>query len=188
MLGSLWHLGSTRVAAFTVHEPPATGGTRLEQADRLLFVRDGFSWRAALFSPLYLIVRGEWLALAAYAGAGILALAVLNLVGASADWYGWTWLLLNVVTGFEASEIKRWSLGRAGWRELASVSGRGLEEAERRFYEAWLPTAEARPSVPSDHGTFPASIHPAEGDTVSHIETGLRRFSQSLRTKFATRT
>jgi hypothetical protein len=185
MLGSLWHFGRTRVAAFTVHEPPEKGGTRFEQADRLLFVGDGFSWRAALFSPIYLIVRGEWLALAAYAGAAVLALAVLNLIGASADWYVWTWLLLNVVIAFEASEIKRWSLGRAGWREIATVSGAGQDEAERRFFEAWLPSVEETPSGLEARGAFEALFSSPEDDAVSRIEKRLRRFSQSLRTKFA---
>lgn len=183
MLGSLLHIGTTRVAAFTVHEPQEMSGTRLEQAEKLVFVGDGFSWRAALFSPLYLILRGEWLALAAYAGAAVLALAVLNLIGATSDWYVWTWLLLNVVTGFEASEIKRWSLGRAGWREVATVSGSSREEAERRFFEAWLPSVVESPSRDPSGLDF----NPAEGDTVSRVEHGLRRFSQSLRTKFATR-
>jgi hypothetical protein len=185
MLGSLLHFGRARVAAFTVHQPPETGGTKLEQADRLLFVGDGFSWRAALFSPFYLIVRGEWLALAAYAGASILALAVLNLIGAKPDWYIWTWLLINVVIGFEASEIKRWSLGRAGWHEIATVSGAGQEEAERRFFEAWLPSIEPGSSGHESHRPFDPDFSPAEDDAISRIENGLRRFSKSLRTKFA---
>jgi hypothetical protein len=177
MFGSLWRFGLTRVSAFTVHKPPESGGTRFEQADRLMFVGDGFSWRAALFSPVYLILRGEWLALAAYVGAAILAVAILNLIGASADWYVWTWLLLNLVTGFEASEIKRWSLTHAGWLEIATVSGAGQEEAERRFFEAWLPSVDDKP--PGPQFTSPG------GDTVSRIESTLRRVSQNLRTKFA---
>jgi hypothetical protein len=179
MFGSLWRFGLARVSSFTVHEPPESGGTRFEQAERLLFVGDGFSWRPALFSPFYLLFRGEWLALAAYAGAAILAVAILNLIGASADWCVWTWLLLNVVTGFEASEIKRWSLAHTGWREIATVSGAGQEEAERRFFEAWLPSIDDKPP-----GLL---FNSPEGDTVSRIETGLRRLSQNLRTKFATR-
>ncbi|WBT38373.1 MULTISPECIES: DUF2628 domain-containing protein [Hyphomicrobium] len=181
MLGSLWRMISgAGVAAFTVHEPPHASGTRLARAERLLFVRDGFSWRAALFSPVYLIVRGEWLALAAYAGAAILAIAILNLAGAKTDWIVWTFLILNVLTGFEASEIKRWSLGRAGWQEIATVSGRGPDEAERRFFEAWLP------SIPVE--TPGSSGNPDPGhDTVSRMENALRGFSQSLRTRYATK-
>jgi hypothetical protein len=66
------------------------------------------------------------------------------------------------------------------------VSGRGQEEAERRFFEAWLPSVEER-SPASGPGNFTSSLHPSEGDTVSRVETGLRRFSQSLRTKFVPR-
>ena len=36
---------------FTVHEPPNPPADRIERADKLVFVKDGFSWMAALFAP-----------------------------------------------------------------------------------------------------------------------------------------
>lgn len=173
------------MAAFTVHEPPGAGGGRMERAESLLFVRDGFSWRAALFSPFYLFVRGEWLALAAYAVAALALVAVLRLSGAESDWYAWMFAVLNVVTGFEVSELKRWSLGRRGWREVATVSGRGLEEAERRFFEVWLP------SLPDDGAAGPPTarriVLPGDGAT-ARLEAGVERLAARLRNKFALKT
>lgn len=177
--------GMARVSAFTVHEPPQVGGTKLQQAESLLFVRDGFSWRAALFSPFYFLVRGEWLALAVYAAAAIALVAVLNLIGAKSDWFGWTFLLLNVIAGFEASDLKRWSLGRAGWREIATVSGRGRDEAERRFFDAWLPTV--RPETPG-HEPRAAAVALAHDDTTSRVEAAVQRLAARLRSKFAVKT
>jgi hypothetical protein len=182
MLG--WLLsGRTRVSAFTVHEPPhvppASGGTRLGRAESLVFVGDGFSWRAALFSPVYLIVCGEWLALAVYAAAAVALSAFLALIGAEPDWAVWMFVLLNVVIGFEMSGLKRWSLARAGWREIAAVSGRGQDDAERRFFEAWLPT------VPADGSDAGDGAHNAAAGFETRLEASVRRLARRLRTPFA---
>ncbi len=51
---------------FTVHEPPNPPADRIERADRLVFVKDGFSWMAALFAPLWMLVHRLWWALLGY--------------------------------------------------------------------------------------------------------------------------
>ncbi|HYD15765.1 MAG TPA: DUF2628 domain-containing protein [Hyphomicrobium sp.] len=186
MLGLLVN-GMARVSAFTVHEPPQGGGTKLERAEHMIFVRDGFSWRAALFGPFYLLVRGEWMALAAYIAAAALLSAIMAVSGAKTDWFVLAFILLNVLTGFEVSELKRWSLGRRGWQEIASVSGRGQEEAERRFFEAWLPTLPADAPDYERHGSAGPWSPPAD-DTTSRIEAAVRSLSTRLRAKYATKT
>ncbi|MCC7252810.1 DUF2628 domain-containing protein [Hyphomicrobium sp.] len=179
--------GMARVSAFTVHEPPKAGGTRLDRAERLLFVGDGFSWLVVLFGPLYFLARGEWLALAAYTAAAVVLASILSLAGVGSGWSGWIFFLLNVVAGFEANELKRWSLGRAGWQEIAVVSGRGREEAERRFFEAWLPSVETETAgtIRAMGGSF-AAID--EGSATSRVEGAVRRLSERLRSKFAIKT
>lgn len=176
--------GIARVSAFTVHEPPQISGTRLERAESLLFVADGFSWRAALFSPFYLLVRGQWLALAAYAAAAVVLWVLLAAAGAGNEWFTLIFIVLNVIAGFEASELKRWSLGRAGWQEIATVSGRGQEDAERRFFEAWLPSVPDQTPGERHSGAFT----PDGFDTTSRVEASVRRLSERLRGKFATKT
>ena len=178
--------GMGRVSAFTVHEPPDAGGTRLERAEQLLFLRDGFSWRAALFGPFYFLVRGEWLALVVYAAVAVLLSGILHLVGAANEWLGWLFLLLNVIAGFEAAELKRWSLARKGWREIATVGGQGQDDAERRFFEAWLPSVPAEtPGGRPDAGPFAPA---GEDDLTSRLEAAARRLSDRLRSRFAVKT
>lgn len=187
MLRAIWPFnGMARLSAFTVHEPPDVAGGRIERAESLLFVRDGFSWRAALLSPLYLLVRGEWLALAAYAAAATLLIVGLNLFGANPGWIVWMFVLLNVVTGFEGSELQRWALARKGWREVGTVSGAGREEAERRFFEAWLASLPSDPPGyrPVPFGAFPAA---GEGDLTTRAEAAVQRLAARLRTRFDTR-
>lgn len=174
--------GMARVSAFTVHEPPEPGGTRLERAERLLFVRDGFSWRVALLGPFYLLARGDWLALGAYVVLALVLSGAFTLVSAGNEWVSLMFVLLNVLMAFEANELKRWSLGRAGWREIGTVSGRGQEEAERRFFEAWLP------SVPDQTGGIAGPTSFPDDDVTTRIEAAVRRLSDRLRTRFAIKT
>lgn len=176
--------GIGRVSGFSIHEPPHTGSTKLERAESLVFVGDRFSWRAAFFGPLYFLMRGEWLSLAAYAAAVLVLAAILTLAGAETDWIVWIFILLNVVAGFEASDLKRWSLHRAGWEEIATVSGRDREEAERRFFDAWLPTLPAE--TPGRGTTVRAGpwSSPAN-DTTSRIEAAVQRLATRLRSRFA---
>ena len=170
--------GMARVTAFTVHEPPETGGTAVERAESLVFVEDGFSWRAALFGQLYFIFRGEWFGLAVYIVAALVLSGVLYLFGADNRWLIWMLVFLNIVAGFEANELKRWALARAGWREIAAVSGRGQEEAERRFFEAWLPTAPGK-------GLAAGIVSsPTRRDLETRVEEAVQRLAVRLRAKF----
>ena len=76
----IWMLFRARdnldVDVFTVHEPPGPPLDRIEHAASLAFVRDGFSWGAALFSPFWVAVKGQWAALVAYLTVVIAASAV----------------------------------------------------------------------------------------------------------------
>lgn len=160
MLGALLSRPS-RMAAYTVHAPPrAAGLPDAELAESLVFVRDGFSWMAAIFSPVYLLVRGEWRALALYLAVATAIVLVLQAIGAKPDWTGWALLLLNVVTGFEMSELRRWSLGGGGWQQIATVNGAGQDEAERRFFETWLPR---RPTSAEPAQTMQPAAIPSAG-------------------------
>lgn len=173
--------GMANVSAFTVHEPPLAGGTKLERAENLLFVGDGFSWRTALFSPFYFIVAGQWLAFAVYAAAAVIASLLLQAIGAGNQWMAVILLVLNVIAGFEATALKRWSLGRRGWQEVGTVSGRGEEDAERRFFDVWLPTVSDAPAGERHLSAFSG----AADDTTSRIEASVRRLSERLRSRYA---
>ena len=55
---------------FTVHEPPNPPADRVDRAEGLVFIKDGFSWFAALFAPLWLLVHRLWWPLLGYVLAG----------------------------------------------------------------------------------------------------------------------
>src|SRR5581483_7531236 len=109
------------MTAYTVYEPPDPPADRLDRAESLEFVKEGFSWAAALLTPFWLAANRMWLVLAGYLGGMVILQAV------------------HVLIGFEADSLKRWTLERNGWRMVGSAVGRNWAECERRFFEAWLP-------------------------------------------------
>jgi Protein of unknown function (DUF2628) len=127
------------VTAYTVHEPPNPPADRLDCAERLVFVKDGFSWLAALFTPLWMIAHRMWLGLLLYlVGVLALVLALLRL-DVSEEWIRIATLALHLAIGFEAGSLQRWTLERRGWRMLGAVTGRSMMDCERQFLESWLP-------------------------------------------------
>jgi hypothetical protein len=125
---------------FTVHEQPNPPADRIDRAERLTFVRDGFSWTAALFAPVWLLAHRLWWPFLGY----LAAEGVIELVRQSELLHpGWTTLAaigISLLIGLEAGTLRRWSLDRRGWTTLGSVSGRNTEDCERRFYDTWLPS------------------------------------------------
>ncbi len=165
------------MTVYTVHEPPDPPADRFDRADALVFVRDGFSWGVALIAPIWLIMRGEWLLLAVYVVAAIALAVVLEAAGASPEWASLMSFALNIFFAFEAGEIQRWILGRRGWRELATVSGRNRDECERHFFEAWLKGEQ--PAAPRRYG------HPeVRALTGGWVETQARSLMHRLRSQF----
>ena len=47
-------------------------------------------------------------------------------------------LLIALLVGLEAGTLRRFTLTRRGWKNVGVVSGDDLEDAERRFFDAWL--------------------------------------------------
>src|SRR5262245_8186371 len=113
---------------FTVHEPPSPPADRIDRAESLVFIKDGFSWIAALFAPIWLIAYRLWWPLLGYvvlmAGFGL----VKRMTGVDQQWVGLAGLALNLMIGFEADTLRRWALERRGWRMLGSVTGKTAAE------------------------------------------------------------
>jgi len=127
------------VVTYTVHEPPAPEADRVDRGTELEFVKDGFSWLTAICPPLGFLANRLWLIAVAYlviAGALGWALTALKV---DEQWTGLLFLMINIFLGLEISTFKRWMLEQTGWRTLGVVTGKSLEECERRFFEEWLP-------------------------------------------------
>lgn len=135
---------------YTVHESPIAPVDRLERAESLVFVKDGFSFPAAVAAPFWMIAKRLWLVLLIYLGVvGLIEFLVL-LTGAGQQVGGWMLVALHLLVGFESDSLQRWTFRRHGYRFVGAVSGRRYADCERRFFESWLrdqPFIAPRPSI-----------------------------------------
>lgn len=126
------------MVVFNVYEPPQTSGDRMDRAERLAFIKDGFHWMAALFPVFWLPIKGLWLELVVFlVGMGVI-IGVLEAVGVNNQVVSALALIVQILIGFEATNIQGAALERRGWRPAGSVAGRSREECEVRFLAAWL--------------------------------------------------
>jgi hypothetical protein len=148
---------------FTVHAP--VDAVRRADSDRFVFVRDGFHFWAFLFGPLWFIAHRLWLALVTYVVVVAAIIGLMLALHTGADARTLVTLIVMLLTGYEAGNVRRWSLSRNWWRELGIVVADDAEAAERRFFAQW--TGESTTRTPSlDRAPPPApSAH-------SHSPTG----------------
>jgi hypothetical protein len=151
------------MAVYTVHEPPRRDDDALAHSERFVFVRDGFSWPAFLFAPLWMLRHRLWLALIVYLLV-VFALAAAARVTGAADAAIAIGLLVSLLLGFEASTLRRYGLARRKWTCVGVVVGDDLESAERRFFDAWAAGPVRRPASAAGSGPpVPAPAGPIIG-------------------------
>lgn len=123
------------MAAFTVMTPPPSGDD-LTDAERVAFIKDGFSWPALFVPVLWAIYHRLWLVLvlliAAIVAIEALALGVDDRAGAVAA------VAFSFLFALEANLLRRWTLRRRGWRMTGIVVGRNRDDNERRYFQRWL--------------------------------------------------
>jgi len=169
------------MSVYTVHEPPRRAGTAAADVERFAFVRDGFSWWAFLFAPLWMLRHRMWLVLIGYVvivGAIEIPVKLSGAPSLAANLIG---ILLGLLVGFEASTLRRFTLNRRGWKNLGVVSGDDLEDAERRFFDAWLqrkssPSNGPHAPMPGPASAVPNRRGPLRSDVIGLFpEPGARR-------------
>ncbi|MBO0740589.1 MAG: DUF2628 domain-containing protein [Hyphomicrobiaceae bacterium] len=139
---------------YTIHEQPDAPADRIDRAERLVFVKDGFSWAAALFAPLWFLLHRLWWPLLGYVVVSAAFQIAQQAESLDARWLGLAALALNLLIGFEADTLRRWGLERRGWRLIGTVTGVSAADCERRFFDSWLPS---QPILASGSTTPPPS-------------------------------
>jgi hypothetical protein len=105
---------------WTVHHRP----TIADKPARTVMLREGFSWWAALFPLFWFLAKRLWIVAALY-----FALATLLGFVLPAGISPWAMIALQILTGFEARNLQRWTLERGGFRLMGVVQGRDEEGA-----------------------------------------------------------
>jgi Protein of unknown function (DUF2628) len=128
------------LVVFNVYEPLSPARDRIDRAAELVFVKDGFSWLAAIVPLLWFLVKGLWLELLVFLGVVAVLSWGIEAAGAFAELSGMVMIILQIVLGFEAGELQGMALERRGWRLVGTVTGHNQDECERSFFETWQPS------------------------------------------------
>lgn len=160
------------MTVYSVYEPPSEAKDLVERADRLAFVREGFSWPALLVPLLWLLYYRMWLELIVLVLVYIALQVVFGTDTQGQTLAAWASLAISVLFAFEANDLRAASLERRGYRLAGVASGRDRTEAERSFFTAWLPqqgkgarTGE-RGQAPRPATEAPPPISRGEGEDV----------------------
>ncbi len=143
------------MSVYTVHEPPLRAADAAPDPERFMFVRDGFYFWAFVLTPLWLLWRRLWLVFLLYAVVAAGIENAMHYAGIGTGWVILVQILISLLIGIEASTLRRFSLGRRGWKNVGVVNGDSLEDAEQRFFDSWVRGASGKRAEP------PAAAAPA---------------------------
>lgn len=151
------------MGTYTVWEQPGYGE---QAAERALLVRDGFSWLAVIFGPLWLLFHRMFVVLLILlVGAGGLIALIDETLGEPVA--GIVGLGLGVWFAFEARGLRRWALARRGWQLVGIVEAANRQEAERRYFASRSDGASS-PGQAAPSG----EIYPEDGRTAPTRRSG----------------
>ncbi len=120
---------------YTIHLRP-----RSAAPDRdAVLVKEGFSWPAFFFGPLWALAHGMWLAAIAFFAIEVVAdlacqFAGLHPLGATAVGLG-----VAIAIGMVGNDLHRRTLARRGWRAEGLVAAAGHDAALRRWFDIHPP-------------------------------------------------
>jgi hypothetical protein len=148
------------VTVYSVYEPPTQAPEIVERAERLAFVKEGFSWPAFFVPILWLLYYRMWIEFILLALVYVALQLAFGTSGPGESLVGWASLAIAVLFAFEANDLRAAALERRGYRLAGVASGRDRTAAERSFFTAWLPQ-QTRGAREPDRVTEPRREGPA---------------------------
>lgn len=141
---------------YTVHIYPESAS----QDDEAVLIKEGFSWPALLFGPIWALALGLWVVAAALLAAGALIGLTLELSGADFLTRAAIVAGYQVLVGFTANDLRRWSLARRGFVEARVVAAPDRLAAEHRYFEARMLGTFAKTGEPAENPPNPPAPQP----------------------------
>jgi len=102
-----------------------------------------------------------WLVLLIYLIVAVGVEVALRFAGVQSGVMAVVELLIALLVGIEAGNLRRFTLARRGWKNVAVVSGTNLEDAERRFFDVWAREPRTRREEHATPGSPPPVPQPA---------------------------
>lgn len=135
------------MAVYSVYEPPKPPADLALRAERLAFVKEGFSWPALLVPALWLIYQRMWIELIVFLAIFAVLPFAFGLDRQNEELAGWISFALVMLFAFEANDLRNASLERRGYSLAGVAMGSGRIEAELDFFRHWLPEQQAKPGA-----------------------------------------
>jgi hypothetical protein len=145
------------MSIYTVYQPPLRAADAFPDPERFVFVRDGFSFSAFLLAALWMLWHRMWLVLVLYVAVALGAETAMYYAGVPAAIIASIGLVASVFLGIEAATLRRFTLTRGGWKDVGIVSGHDQQDAEQRFFDAWVRAATGKRAEPAAHPPNPIS-------------------------------
>ena len=101
------------MTVYSVYEPPTQAPTLAERAERLAFVKEGFSWIAFLVPILWLLYYRMWVEFILLALVYVALQLAFGTEAQGQALVGWTSIAIAVLFAFEANDLRAASLERA---------------------------------------------------------------------------
>jgi hypothetical protein len=155
------------MAVYSVYEPPGEATDLEARADRLAFVKEGFSWPAFLVPALWLIFHRMWIELVLFLVVFALLEWAFGFDQQTKALFGWASLALFALFAVEANDLRGAALERRGYRLAGIAMGSGQTAAELAFFRTWLPQ-QARAVPPPERG----AIRPQDRDMPARVAGG----------------
>ena len=171
-----------QLQSYSVHETSRPAADRVDRAEALQFVKDGFLRQVFILPPAWLARHGIWFGVLAYvvaAGAIVAIAAQLALPGIITTL---AFLALHLIFASEADEMLRAHLAARGWATVGHITGTGRLDCERRFYDLWLPSVPMSQSLqPSTPNAPPAAPRTSMEPTPATRATDARGLFDRIR-------
>jgi hypothetical protein len=113
-------------------------------------VPDGFSWGALVFQFLWALYRRLWRVLLGLVAVVFVLGVIVGAAGLDTTWASALNIAVAVALGWFGNDLRRWELGRKGFRAADIVRARRLADAELLAIARWADRRDAEaPPEPS---------------------------------------
>lgn len=157
---------------FTVHQPAESSGDPDREAERIVFIREGFCWPALYLTFVWALSKRLWLIAFGFIAVVVLAEALVQASGIPAS--GLAAILTAFLFALEANNLWRWTLSRRGWTTVGIAAGTSRDDCETRFFDAWNARPGPEPVPPAATSPAPAIPTVSGGDVLGVFPTSER--------------
>ena len=106
-----------------------------EPTDRLVLLKEGFTFWAFIFGPVWLLAKRQWVLLLGFIVCAVVTRLAVALFDLPLLTFVVIALFLHVMLGYHANDLRAWRLKRRGYRYAGVLAAESPMHAQRRYYE-----------------------------------------------------